>query len=104
MLAREELFKLYLKNRYSDNDINYHELAKLTADVVASDIEFIVNQASHKADYKNKNIDVILKDVLVTFKPSVSKEIINAYEKEHKSFTDSEKSSKKSYWFKINKS
>ncbi|MDC0204762.1 AAA family ATPase [Flavobacteriales bacterium] len=106
LLAREELFKLYLKNRYSDTDINYHELAKLTADVVASDIEFIVNQASHKAAMQEIKISMsVLKDILGSFKPSVSKEIINAYEKEHKSFTDSEKSSeRKPIGFKINKS
>ena len=48
-IAREKLFELYLKNRYCEIEMNYQELAELTKDVVSSDIEFIVNKASHNA-------------------------------------------------------
>ena len=91
IIAREKLFELYLKNRYSEVDINCKELAKLTEGIVASDVEFIVNQSSHKAAMLDVRISMnIIKEVLSSFKPSVSKEIIDAYQKEHLSFQNTD--------------
>ena len=38
--------------------MNYQELGKLTDSVVSSDIEFIVNQASHSAAMKDVRISM----------------------------------------------
>lgn len=91
LVAREKLFELYLKNRYCESDINYSNLASLTDGIVASDVEFIVNQSSHKAamlDVKISNI--ILQEVISTFRPSVSKEIIDKYKEDHLNFSNSD--------------
>ncbi len=91
IIAREKLFELYLKNRYCEVDINCKELAELTEGIVASDVEFIVNQSSHKAAMLDVRISMnIIKEVLSSFKPSVSKEIIDAYQKEHLSFQNTD--------------
>ena len=91
VIAREKLFDLYLKNRYCEMDINCKDLAKLTEGIVASDVEFIVNQSSHKAAMLDVRISMdIIKGVLSSFKPSVSKEIIDAYQKEHLSFQNTD--------------
>ena len=104
-IAREKLFELYLKNRYCEIDINYQELGELTNNVVSSDIEFIVNQASHSAAMKDVRISIsILKEVIGSFKPSISKEIIDSYDDQHSSFKDSESNDGRTpIGFKINK-
>ena len=86
--AREKLFNLYLKNRYCEIDIDFNKLAILTDGYVTSDIEFIVNEASHEAAYKDVRISFeILKNVIASFQPSVSKKEIELYEKDHNLFT-----------------
>ena len=87
--AREELFKLYLKNRYCEIDINYTELSNNTKNHVASDIEFIVNKAAHKSAMLDVRIsNDILMEVLKSFKPTVSKSVIDEYEKDYNRFND----------------
>ena len=87
--AREELFKLYLKNRYCEIDINYTELSNNTKNHVASDIEFIVNKAAHKSAMLDVRIsNDILIEVLKSFKPTVSKSVIDEYEKDYNRFND----------------
>ena len=91
IVGREKLFELYLKNRYSEVDINCKELAKLTEGIVASDVEFIVNQSSHKAAMLDERISMsTIREILSSFKPSVSKEIINSYQKDHLSFLNND--------------
>ena len=91
VIAREKLFELYLKNRYCEVDINYKTLAELTEGIVASDVQFIVNQSSHKSAMLDVRISMnTIKEVLSSFKPSVSKEVIDAYQKEHLSFLNSD--------------
>ena len=87
--AREELFKLYLNNRYCEIDINYTELSNNTKNHVASDIEFIVNKAAHKSAMLDVRIsNDILIEVLKSFKPTVSKSVIDEYEKDYNRFND----------------
>ncbi len=94
IIAREKLFELYLKNRYCKNKINYKELAELTKGIVSSDVEFIVNEASLKAALLDVKISMeIIKDVLSTFKPRLSKDDLDSYEKEHLMFSNNDKSS-----------
>ena len=87
--AREELFKLYLNNRYCEIDLNYLELSNMTKNHVASDIEFIVNKAAHKSAMLDVRIsNDILIEVLKSFKPTVSKSVIDEYEKDYNRFND----------------
>ena len=94
LIAREKLFKLYLKSRYCEVGIKYSKLAELTDGIVASDVEFIVNQSSHKAAMLDVRISMnILQEIISTFKPSVSREVIEKYQKEHLNFSNSDGSS-----------
>ncbi len=94
IVAREKLFELYLKNRYCEIGVNYKELAELTGGIVASDVEFIVNQSSHKAAMMDVRISMdIIRDIASSFKPSVKKEVIDAYQKEHLTFLNSDETS-----------
>jgi transitional endoplasmic reticulum ATPase len=47
--ARKEMFKLHLKERPTEKDIDIDRLAELTEYYVASDINFLVNEASRNA-------------------------------------------------------
>ena len=89
--ARAELFKLYLKNRHCEVGLDFRVLANLTPNIIASDVEFIVNKASHKAAIQDVRISMaILTDVVKNFSPSINKSIIDSYEKEHQLFSNSE--------------
>ena len=55
------------------------ELAELTKGIVSSDVEFIVNEASLKAALLDVKISMeIIKDVLSTFKPRLSKDDLDS--------------------------
>ena len=85
---------MYLKNRYCEIEINYKELSELTKGIVSSDVEFIVNEASLKAALLDVKISMeIIKDVLSTFNPRVSKDDLDSYEKEHLMFSNNDQSS-----------
>ncbi len=92
-IARKKIFELYLKNRYSDSNIDYDKLASITDNYVASDIEFIINSASHTAAIKEIPIsmDIIL-NVIKEFKPSLNKEKLKEYEVARKTFENNDKS------------
>ena len=92
-IARKKIFELYLKNRYSDDNIDYDKLASMTDNYVASDIEFIINSASHTAAIKEIPIsmDIIL-NVIKEFKPSLNEEKLKEYEFARKTFENNDKS------------
>jgi transitional endoplasmic reticulum ATPase len=103
--AREELFELYLKNRHCEVGIDFRALAELTPNIVASDVEFIVNKASHKAAIQDVRISTsILSEVIQNFTPSINKTIIDSYENEHQTFSSSKttNSGKSTIGFKRN--
>ena len=103
--AREELFKLYLKNRHCEIDIDFKELSKRTNNFVASDIEFIVNKASHKSAMLDVRIsNAVFSEVLDGFKPTVSKKIIDQYQQDYNRFSGNKKDddSRPSIGFKRN--
>ena len=91
-IARQKIFELYLKNRYSDDNIDYDKLASMTDNYVASDIEFIINSASHIAAIKEIPIsmDIIL-NVIKEFKPSLNEEKLKEYEVARKTFENNDK-------------
>jgi transitional endoplasmic reticulum ATPase len=79
--ARIEMFSLHLKDRPSENDINLENLADLTKNYVASDIKFIVNEASRNALKERKKINHgHLVTVIKTNPPSISEKQLKKYE------------------------
>jgi transitional endoplasmic reticulum ATPase len=105
--ARKSMFKIFLNKRYSEIDLDYNKLSNLTENLVSSDIDFIVNKAAHAAAIADKRIsNKIIEDIIKTFKPSVSKTIIDSYNQAHKEFVDEDnntKTEKPSIGFKKNR-
>jgi len=79
-VAREELFKIYLKSRPIELNLNFNALAEKTENYVSSDIKFIVDEASRAAlKVKSRiSMDILLK-IISKIKPSVSITEINRY-------------------------
>ena len=105
--ARKSMFEIFLNKRYSEIDLDYNKLSNLTDNLVSSDIDFIVNKAAHAAAIADKRIsNKIIEDIIKTFKPSVSKTIIDSYNQAHKEFVDEDnntKTEKPSIGFKKNR-
>ena len=81
------MFKIFLNKRHSEIGIDYNKLSELTKNLVSSDIDFIVNKAAHAAAVLDKRISTkIIEEVIKTFKPSVSKSLIDSYNQAHKEF------------------
>ncbi|MDM8523652.1 AAA family ATPase [Desulfococcaceae bacterium HSG8] len=79
--ARVEMFGLYLKDRPTDSDIDLEILAGLSENYVASDIKFMVNEASRNALKERAKISQNhLEDVIKKTSPSVSENQIRKYE------------------------
>lgn len=80
-IARSAMFKIYLKDRPTDLEIDYDILADLTEGYVSSDLKFIIDEAARKALKTRSRITMkIFKDVLVENKPSVTIAEIKKYE------------------------
>ena len=71
--ARKAMFEMYLKSRPVDFGIDYENLAKLTDNFVAADIELIVNDASRNALKSKGRITMeTIENIIKNTKPSVS--------------------------------
>lgn len=78
--AREEMFRLILKRKPISEDLDYGYLAAKTDGYLTSDISAIVNDAARSAFRNKVKISMqILKNVLKTRMPSLSKESIEEY-------------------------
>ncbi|MFT7005485.1 MAG: transitional endoplasmic reticulum ATPase, partial [Sulfurimonas sp.] len=79
--ARTLMFELYLKSRPIDLGVDYEALAKLTGNYVASDIKYLVDEAS-RAGLKNKSriTQTMLEKVIADTRPSVTYSEIKKYE------------------------
>jgi len=87
--ARISMFKLYLKKRPVDLGVNYELLAQSTDNYVASDIKFLVDEASRFALQKRERItQEILEKVISGIQPSVSHTELLKYEALKKQFED----------------
>jgi len=79
--AREELFRLFLSNRPTI-DIDYAKLAKLTANYVSADIEYIATEAAREAVLRN--FDSInqstVEHIISETPPSISEEELKYYQ------------------------
>ncbi len=80
--ARVEMFKLYLRERPTDTDIDYGELADMTRNYVSSDIKFITNEASRNALKERTKIQQRHLEGAIKQNPSsISEKQILKYEK-----------------------
>ena len=85
--ARKSMFEIFLNKRHSEIGIDFNKLSELTKGLVSSDIEFIVNKSSHAAALADDRISYkMIEDVIKSFKPSVSKKVIDSYQKAHEKF------------------
>lgn len=79
--VRESLFKMNLERRYTDNSIDYKALAEITEGYVASDIAYIINEASLTAAIADEPIsERLLREQIAITRSSISKAEIAEYE------------------------
>ena len=80
--AREGIFKIHMKDRPAQNDIDYNLLAERTQNYVASDIAYIVNDAATRAfDEDTEITQELLEEVIKENAPSINSKDIEFYEK-----------------------
>ena len=85
--AREAMFRLALKNKPIDNDIDYTYLSQNTDGYLSSDISAIVYDAARMAFREKDPISMsLLKNALASRKPSLSRTAISDYEKLRQEF------------------
>ncbi len=78
--ARCELFRLFLEDRPTSDDIIYEELSRITTGLICSDLKLIVNNAALKALHSNTLISMkLLRNETFQFRPSLSKADLNRY-------------------------
>jgi transitional endoplasmic reticulum ATPase len=81
LTARKEMFKLHLQDRPTEKDIDINKLADLTNLYVASDIKFLVNEASRDALKERTRIkQEHLESAIKTNPPSISEKQLKKYE------------------------
>lgn len=81
LTARKEMFKLHLKDRPVDKGIDVDKLADLTNFYLASDIKFLVNEASRNAlNDRTKIKQEHLESVIKLNPPSISEKQLRKYE------------------------
>lgn len=68
--ARQEMFEMYLKDRYVDFGIDYGKLADMTEGYVSSDIRYLVDEAARMALARNEKITMILLEESIKVHPS----------------------------------
>jgi transitional endoplasmic reticulum ATPase len=79
--ARVSMFKLYLKDRPIDLSLDYDDLSAKTNNYVASDIKFLIDQASIKALKLRSRITMgIFEEVIQSNLPSVTLSEIRKYD------------------------
>jgi transitional endoplasmic reticulum ATPase len=83
--AREEIFKVHLKNTPLDKDVNLGELAQLTEGYVGADIEAICREAALVALRESMKSTKVKRDhfmeALERIRPSVNSETIKFYQR-----------------------
>jgi transitional endoplasmic reticulum ATPase len=86
--AREKLFSMYLNDRPVDLDLDCRMLATITTNYVASDIKFIVDEASRVALKAKQRIDQgLLTTMIAKKKPSLSEAQLEHYESLREQYT-----------------
>lgn len=80
--TRERMFEINLRKRKVDFGIDYEYLASLTENYVSADIKLLVDMAARLVFRRrmSKITMAVLEEVIRTFKPSVSIDVIHEYE------------------------
>lgn len=79
--ARQQMFQLHLKKRPLELGLDYEILSKKTEFYVASDIEFICNEAARKSLQSHSRISMeILEEIIKATKKSVTANELKKYE------------------------
>ncbi|MBI9073349.1 MAG: AAA family ATPase [Melioribacteraceae bacterium] len=79
--ARKGLFKIFLKNKPVDIDVDFDELAKKTKNYVSVDIKSIIDFSARKAEKEDVRISrQIIFETIMEREPSLSEETLNDYE------------------------
>ena len=79
--ARKELFRIHLKDRPQNEDVNLDRLAAMTEGYVASDIELIVNKTALVAAKKDVPVSQeLLEEKIPTVRKSVTENDNASYE------------------------
>jgi len=107
--ARKGIFELYLKARPTEFGINFKKLAEITEYYVSSDIKLIIDETSRKIISEKKlgnrdNTRIMMQDLELTIKnqkPTVSKSIIDEYEKLKAKMEGQKSSERPTIGFKI---
>jgi transitional endoplasmic reticulum ATPase len=82
VFARQEMLRLYLRNKPVSDDIDLTTLARLMDGYVSSDIKFLINEASRLALKDRLKIsNAQFETVLNQHQPSISREQVRSYEK-----------------------
>jgi transitional endoplasmic reticulum ATPase len=87
--ARITIFKIYLKDRPTDLDVDYAYLGEKTDNYVTSDLKFMIDQAAKRAMKSKSRITMeMLVDVIKNTQPSVTLTEIKKYERYKKEWDD----------------
>jgi len=79
--ARKGLFKIYLKNKPAEIDLDYNHLAEITKNYVSVDIKTIIDFASRKAEKNDVRISQdILLEIIIQRQPSITPNDLKEYE------------------------
>lgn len=79
--ARREMFILHLQGRPME-DIDYDKLAEMTEGYIASDISYVVNDASMTAAFNERPItQEALEATILSVKPSIRPDVIAMYDR-----------------------
>lgn len=95
-IARKSLFELFLKNRYTDSNLDIEKLTSLTQNYTASDIELLVNNASHTAGLREVKISTeILTETISKQRHSLTTDQLKEYQEFRKKFEGEKKDNNK---------
>ena len=91
-IARKSLFELFLKNRYTESNLDIDKLSSLTENYTASDIELIVNNASHTSGLMEVKISTeILIETIGKQRSSLTPKQLKEYQDFRKEFEGDKK-------------
>ena len=86
--ARKKILEVHLQNKFTEDNIDYSKLSKITEGCTSSDLEFIVRESSIKSYHEETKISTELIEGIIQNSdsvPSLTKDEINKYSTEPKS-------------------
>ena len=89
--ARKKILEVHLQNKFTEDNIDFSKLSKITEGFTSSDLEFIVRESSIKSYHDETKISTKLIEGVIQSSdsvPSLTKDEINKYLTEPKSETN----------------